>query len=561
MQTPAEILGQAPALTGAAGAATGQSITVAAGNNATLLSQEDLSKIQDDFVRGLDELEKLAGIDIDPHRELLEQLPRYMEQLRKAAGIEVSQEIADRAQSTTEALMMGASDMVSRLMAERAEYERDPNKALLELMAPVAVLAATGGITPEDLQMIMGILAVSRDKIQKAKLAEYDDRIRTIQSGVLQWYRQYNLAKAQQNAPFLQMALESGRLAGRMTKLALDKASRVFNNHLNLNRLRLSALKAGADYHLRVGQEARKTFTEWWQVMIRLTRTITTLGMDNQSMQLRQALAIKFAEYTDSLVRQFEEQGIKSPIPRLEPQDVAALVQTLNPETALTMSLTRRADADTRRLIAQANNLDIQTQDVATRLVYRGLDKYDEELIKSLKELGAASTSVESDNAANMIVLYADMLTANSKAAAEAARQSGARVRGGAASAAAEALTSAASLFLKAVLNQVEITGDQRLIDFMRDIKNRLANIDQNDYNRAIEQYNAVIAELRRYQSQLRNQNQTMSNHIGNLVRVLETSRQSVAEIARAYAPQGNEEAEVRATQHNFLRILAGAVR
>ena len=540
------------------GADASSSVEFRAGASGLGFTSKDLNRLQDEFLKGLDELSGLATLDRDPHRELLEQLPQYVKELRNAAGVEVSQRISDQAQGTTESLMEGASAMVSRLLAERAEYERNPNKALMEMLAPVAVLAATGGIAPEDLQMVLGLLAVSRDKIQQAKLAEYDDRVRTIQSGVLQWYRQYNLAKAQQNAPYVQMALESARMAGRMTKLSLDVAQRVFKNHLDLNNMRLRALLRGADFALRASRAAEQSFIEWWNTMIRLTRFVTTLDLDPTSQKTRQTLIMRFAEYTDELRKQYELQGIRSPIPQLTAQELQMMALTMNPEAALTISLTRRADADTRRLIAQANNLDIQTQDVATRLVYRGLDKYDEELIKSLRELNAANTSVESDNAANMIVMYARMLTANAESAAGAARSAGARVRGDAASAAAGALTSATAIFFKAVYNQVELTRDPNLTDFMKGIKNRLANIDRNDYNKAIEEYNAVIADLSRFQSQLGNQ--TMSNHMRNLVRVLETSRQSVAEIARAYAPQGNEEAEVRLTQHNFLKALANAV-
>ena len=532
------------------GAGVSSSVELRAGASGLGFTSKDLNRLQDEFLKGLDELSGLATLDRDPHRELLEQLPQYVKELRNAAGVEVSQRISDQAQGTTESLMEGASAMVSRLLAERAEYERNPNKALMEMLTPVAVLAATGGIAPEDLQMVMGMLAVSRDKIQQAKLAEYDDRVRTIQSGVLQWYRQYNLAKAQQNAPYVQMALESARMAGRMTKLSLDVAQRVFKNHLDLNNMRLRALLRGADFALRASRAAEQSFIEWWNTMIRLTRFVTTLDLDPTSQKTRQTLIMRFAEYTDELRKQYELQGIRSPIPQLTAQELQMMALTMNPEAALTISLTRRADADTRRLIALANNLDVQTQDVATRLVYRGLERYDEELIKSLREFAATDTTVESDNAANTIIMYAGMLTANAEAAAESARRSGARVRGDAASSAAQSLAASAAIYLSSVVKHGALRRDPSLNAFLNRIKNNIASGDMNQYNEA-------IRELREY----RTSDGTMSRHLFNLVRVLESTRESVVKIARAYAPPGNEVAEERAAQANYLAILAGAVR
>ena len=532
------------------GVGASSSVEFRAGASGLGFTSKDLNRLQDEFLKGLDELSGLATLDRDPHRELLEQLPQYVKELRNAAGVEVSQRISDQAQGTTESLMEGASAMVSRLLAERAEYERDPNKALMEMLAPVAVLAATGGIAPEDLQMVLGLLAVSRDKIRQAKLAEYDDRVRTIQTGVLQWYRQYNLAKAQQNAPYVQMALESARMAGRMTKLSLDVAQRVFKNHLDLNNMRLRALLRGADFALRAARAAEQSFVEWWNTMIRLTRFVTTLDLDPTSQQTRRTLIMRFAEYTDALRKQYELHGIKSPIPQLTAQELQMMALTMNPEAALTISLTRRADADTRRLIALANNLDVQTQDVATRLVYRGLERYDEELIKSLREFAATDTTVESDNAANTIIMYAGMLTANAEAAAEAARRSGARVRGDAASSAAQSLAASAAIYLSSVVKHGVLRRNPSLNAFLNRIKNNIASGDMNQYNEA-------IRELREY----RTSDETMSRHLFNLVRVLESTRESVGRIARAYAPPGNEVAEERAAQANYLAILAGAVR
>lgn len=377
----------------------GLAVSSGFGSESGVFTTEELNRLKEDFFQGLETLDQLASQQIDPFETMRREAPAIAQTIRAMAGVETNEAISALSDQNAEQLIRNVGSEVEQLIAQRAEYEQNPNKALMELLSNFIVLAATGQIESQDLQSVIGLLMVNRDRIQQERLQSIDSRIRSIQSSALQWYREYNLAKARQNQPFVQAAMEAARQSTRLTKISVDQANEVFQRHLRLNQQRLDALMKGGQFQLDSMRMNREAFSEWWSTFVRISRFVASLDTE-QHGEAKARIWSLFADYTDRIASQFESVGLRSPIPRLTDSDLAQLKLMQNPSVAYINSLVKRTDQDTLRLLAETRQIDLEVGVMQSTIPVRNLGDAVRLYESALSEVDtAASTTTSIENA------------------------------------------------------------------------------------------------------------------------------------------------------------------